>query len=108
MISTAISYLKIFKTNSVIGVVAQESKFYKNTGNGMELLYNPDSKLKLESDIIYRKIPGFILFTFAAYKNNSWNNIKTGHIIFNKKSSLTIQNDDDKYYIKYLLENEII
>lgn len=92
IIESGINYKRIFDSKQVICVSPENFKFFRNKGNGMEMLFDPESELRLERDQIFRKIPGFLLVSCEGWENllRFSKDYTPGYILADKISSKSI------------------
>ena len=93
IIESSINYKSIFNPKQVICVSSENFKFFRNRGNGMEMLFDPESKLRLEGDQIFRKIPGFLLISSAGWDSllSFSKEESPGYVLADKLSSKLIE-----------------
>ena len=106
-IDKAINVLNLFKVDSVIAVTQENSSFFKHKGKGMESLFNNNNTLRVEKDIIYKKVGGIEAFKTSLYKKSHKKiGKKIGHILVDEFSSFSIDTEL-KWTIAEFLETKL-
>ena len=97
-INKAINVMRVHDVDKVLGVIAEDSVFYKHSGSGLTLVgndYNGDL-LRLERDYLYRQCGGITLVKRQCYFDDEKNiNGSKGHIILSTKASVQVKNKFD-------------
>ncbi len=97
-INKAINVMRVHDVDKVLGVITEDSVFYRHSGSGLKLVGNDyDSDLlRLERDYLYRQCGGITLTKRECYFNDEKNiNDSKGHIILSRKASLQVKNEFD-------------
>ena len=97
-INKAINVMRVHDVDKVLGVITEDSIFYKHSGSGLKLVGNDfDSNLlRLERDYLYRQCGGITLTKRDCYMNDKKNiNTSKGHIILSNKASVQVKNKFD-------------
>lgn len=92
-IDNAVDILKIFDTDTVIGVRPETDLLYTHDGNGMTPIQNKPH-LRLEAEEIYRKTGGLQVFRASYFnKTGKHHGGKVGHLLLNEKASFVIRSE---------------
>lgn len=88
-IDAAVNYMRIFEVNEVIAVVPEDDSMYSYSKKGMTRVFDPNSRLRREGDQLYRKVPGFKLWSgIANAEVHEW---RVGNVILDEFSAITDQ-----------------
>ena len=109
-IDKAINVMRVHDVDVVLGVLPEDSMFFRHTGAGLEAIgndYNHNS-LRLERDYIYKQCGGLMLVK-SDYYNNQVKNSKEvkGHIILDEKASIRVRNKHEMKVAELYLEDTI-
>ncbi len=105
-IDKAINVMRLFNVDSVIGVTIEDDIFYTHDGNGL-VPYTKIDGLKLERDILYRKVGGMSLVSRKYFKNtNKIFGGRIGHIQLDKQSAFMINSLYDWKLSNFLSQKE--
>jgi len=94
-INKAINVMRVHDVDKVLGVIPEDSVFYKHSGSGLELVGNnyDSDLLRLERDCLYRQCGGITLTKRYYYFNEeNYLDMSKGHIILSKKASTQVKN----------------
>lgn len=97
-VKEAISTLKIFPVDEVIGVLPEEDQFYIHDGNGLQPIGGafPKEDLRLERERLFRRVGGIKIIDIGFFLNNERGcDPKIGHVIIQDQESIHIENKDD-------------
>lgn len=97
-INKAINVMRVHDVDKVLGVITEDSIFYKHSGSGLKIVGNDfDSNLlRLERDYLYRQCGGITLTKRDCYMNDKKNiNTSKGHVILSNKASVQVKNKFD-------------
>lgn len=97
-IDKAINVMRVHDVDRVVGVVPEDSVFYRHTGSGFELVGNDydNSLLRFERDYLYRQCGGLMLVKRGHYFNKeNQSREKKGHIVFSEKASIQVKTARD-------------
>jgi glycosyltransferase involved in cell wall biosynthesis len=93
VIESSICYKHIFKKNHVICVEQIEDKIFIKVKDGLKTIYNYGSKLKLEEETLYKKIPGFYLLDYRDWEQKFTfdSNQSVGYVLCDSQSKKQIK-----------------
>lgn len=103
-IDNCINMIGYFKLDSLISVTQEHDQFYYSGKNGIENIRKSDT-LTLERDFLYREVGGMRFFKKSFFKKRK--KIiggKLGYYIVQKESGLSIKQEHDFNFIKYLMK----
>ena len=100
--------MRLFDVDSVVGVTIEDDIFYTHNGNGLIPQSKPGG-LKLERDVLYKKVGGMSLVTRNYFKKTkSIFGGRMGHIQLDQESALSIASKNDWDFAELLLKGRII
>ncbi len=106
-IDKAINVMRVHAVDKVLGVIPEDSVYYKHSGAGLKLVGNDynSSQLRLEREYLLRQCGGITLTRKECYFDEDLNlNSSKGHIILSKKASLQVKNQFDLKIAGHYLE----
>lgn len=110
-IDKAINVMRTHSVDKVIGVIPEDSIFYRHSGSGLEVVGNnyENNLLRLEREYLYRQTGGITLCKKETYEENkTQDNITNGHVILSKKAATQIKNESEMQFVRLQLRgNEI-
>ena len=97
-IDKAINVMRVHDVDTVVGVIPEDSVFYRHTGSGLEVVGHDydNSLLRFERDYLYRQCGGIKLVKRERYfDTDDQSGDKKGHIVLSEKASIQIKNAHD-------------
>jgi len=92
-IDKAINVMRVHDVDKVLGVLPDDSMFYRHKGSGLEKVGNDSNDLKYEREYLYRQGGGIMLSRKYCYLDSHDPKIeKKGHIVLSKKAGILVRN----------------
>tara|TARA_B100000780_G_scaffold102373_1_gene71556 strand:+ start:9209 stop:10615 length:1407 start_codon:yes stop_codon:yes gene_type:complete len=91
-IDKAINVMRVHDVDKVLGVLPDDSMFYRHKGSGLEKIGNDSNALKYEREYLYRQGGGIMLSKRHCYLDSHDPKIeKKGHIVLSKKAGILVR-----------------
>jgi len=106
-IEKAINVMRVHGVDKVLGVIPEDSMFFRHSGSGLELIGNDfdNNLLRLEREYIYRQCGGITLTKRECFFDQDRDgNTTKGHIILSKAASTQVKNKFDMKLAELHLE----
>lgn len=104
-IDDIINTMRIFKTDSMIGVRAETNTFFQHDGNGMKPILNQEKFSRFERESLYMNTGGLeAVRTDFFIKTKKIISGKVGHIVIDQKSSHSIRTKLDREIAAFLAD----
>ena len=104
LIESALNILKIFDTDTVVSVKEENRHIFKHSGKGMKPVNYSEGIIRYEREKWYVNVTGFLLRNMSDFrKTKRLIGSKVGHVLFDKKSSLVIEDMHDLEFAKSFL-----
>jgi glycosyltransferase involved in cell wall biosynthesis len=107
-IDKVINVMRVHDVDRVLGVVPEDSMFYRHTGAGLENIGNDHSNnlLRCEREYIYRQCGGIMLVKRHCYDDSkNLLNEQKGHIVLSKRAALRVSNAFEMKVAKLILKD---
>ncbi|CAA6813600.1 MAG: Unknown protein [uncultured Sulfurovum sp.] len=96
IINSSIGLMEIFNLHNIIGVKKEDTLYFKHSGHSLYCINNDFSGIQYEKEEVYTKIKGFNLINTKLYlESKKLFGDKIGHVMFDKISSLKVENEID-------------
>ena len=107
-IDKAINVMRVHGVDKVLGVLPDDSMFYRHKGSGLEKVGNDSNDLKYEREYLYRQGGGIMLSRRHCYLDSHDPKIeKKGHIVLSKKAGILVRDLFERKVAELALEESL-
>lgn len=107
-IDKAINVMRVHDVDKVLGVLPDDSLFYRHKGSGLEKVGNDSNDLKYEREYLYRQGGGIMLSKKHCYLDSHDSKIeKKGHIVLSKKAGILVRDLFERKVAELALEESL-
>ena len=107
-IDKAINVMRVHDVDKVLGVLPDDSLFYRHKGSGLEKVGNDSNDLKYEREYLYRQGGGIMLSKKHCYLDSHDSKIeKKGHIVLSKKAGILVRDLFERTVAELALEESL-
>ena len=104
-IDKAINVMRVHDVDKVLGVLTDDSMFYRHKGSGLEKVGNDSNDLKYEREYLYRQGGGIMLSKKHSYlDNHDPKTEKKGHIVLSKRAGILVRDSFEKKIAELMLK----
>ena len=107
VVNEAIDTLNIFKSDSVITVIAGQGPYYRHTGQTLKAILDQDKYTVLEREYLFSGSGGVAISNFDNFSNNEvLISNRVAHVLLDHKHSFGVFSDFDFELFKKYISNE--
>lgn len=107
-IDKAINVMRVHDVDHVLGVLPDDSMFYRHKGSGLEKVGNDANALKYEREYLYRQGGGIMLSKRHCYlDDHDPKKAKNGHIVLSKRAGILVRDTFERKVAELVLKEEL-
>lgn len=107
-VDKAINVMRVHDVDKVLGVLPDDSMFYRHEGSGLERVGNDSNDLKYEREYLYRQGGGILLSKRHCYsQEHDPKEEKRGHIVLSKKAGLLVRDSFERKVAELALREDL-
>mgnify|MGYP001418087708 CR=1 FL=1 len=107
-IDKAINVMRVHDVDKVLGVLTDDSMFYRHKGSGLEKVGNDSNDLKYEREYLYRQGGGIMLSKRHCYlDSHDPKTEKKGHIILSNRAGNLVRNLFERKVAELVLKERL-
>lgn len=107
-IDKAINVMRVHDVDKVLGVLTDDSMFYRHKGSGLEKVGNDSNDLKYEREYLYRQGGGIMLSKRHCYlDSHDPKTEKKGHIILSNRAGSLVRNLFERKVAELVLKERL-